>query len=122
MTPIAAVSSVPPHIHPPIAHVPRAMRDTLKDLASCSIPALSGLISEVVVSGSAAVSVMIFSSNIADVTISVRLTPSAAARPFPLGSGKQRVGLSQPNLGLKQPDQGLRSNALVAPCRGPIYL
>ena len=32
-----------------------------------------------------------------DVTIMVRVTPSATARPFPLGSGRQRVGLWQPN-------------------------
>src|SRR5271165_926613 len=50
MTPIASASSVPPHIHPPIAHVPSAMRETLNGAARYSIPALFGLISEIMVS------------------------------------------------------------------------
>src|SRR5580658_6762532 len=50
MAPIAAASSVPPHNHPPIAHVPSAMREALNGAARYSISALFGLISEIMIS------------------------------------------------------------------------
>src|SRR3954470_15942344 len=37
MVRIAAASSVPPHIHPPIAHVPSPMGDALSDVPEMSI-------------------------------------------------------------------------------------
>ena len=43
---IDSASSVPPHIHPPIAQVPSAIRETLKGAVRYSISALLGLISE----------------------------------------------------------------------------
>src|SRR5208337_4173954 len=49
MAPIASASSVPPHIHPPIAHAPSAMRETLSGAAIYSISALFGLISELMI-------------------------------------------------------------------------
>src|ERR1700735_653633 len=49
MTPIAAGSSVPPHIQPPIAQVPSAMRESLKGVARYSISAVSRLASEVMI-------------------------------------------------------------------------
>jgi hypothetical protein len=36
MVRIAFASSVPPHIHPPIAHVPSAMGGTLSDVPGMS--------------------------------------------------------------------------------------
>src|ERR1700686_1704423 len=43
MVRIASASSVPPHIHPPIAHVPSAMGDTLSDVPGVTANAQSRL-------------------------------------------------------------------------------
>src|ERR1700722_11538085 len=130
MTSIAAVSSVPPHIQPPIAQVPSAMRESLKGVARYSISALSRLGSEVMIflvscmprspfgpsrRGRTPVyrtrnadrhDLCLTTSNMAHVPISVGLTPSAATTLFPLSSRRHHVGLLQPNIGLKSSNQG----------------
>src|SRR5271165_1733305 len=109
MTPIASASSVPPHIHPPIAHVPSAMRETANGAARYAISALSGLISEVITF------LLWEPANVAPRAQSSRersglrnrkqhiadLKALSGVRLFALGSGKQHVGLLQPTLGLK---------------------